>query len=77
MLAQGFRNKDKVLPLKVVSTQEALAVACAAYRIRKGYQKHTQRFSEDKPTQHSNKEIFYYRDVAGQGITEYGEAIEI
>ena len=66
MLAQGFRNKDKVLPLKVVSTQEALAVACAAYRIRKGYQKHTQRFSEDKPTQHSNKEMvkFYFNTLA-------------
>ena len=35
MLAQGFRNKVKVVPLKEVSTQEALAVACAAYRIPK------------------------------------------
>ena len=65
MLAQGFRNKVKVIPLKEVSTQEALAVACAAYRIRKGYQKHTQRFSEDKPTQHSNKEMvkFYFNTL--------------
>tara|TARA_B100001287_G_C22615822_1_gene497502 strand:- start:505 stop:1224 length:720 start_codon:yes stop_codon:yes gene_type:complete len=62
MLAQGFKKKDKVLPLKEVPTQDALAVACAAYRIRKGYQKNTQRFSEDKPTQHSNKEMvkFYF-----------------
>ena len=57
----AFQTKDKV-PLKTVPTQEALAVACAAYRIRKGYQKNTQRFSEDKPTQHSNKEMvkFYF-----------------
>jgi len=57
----AFQTKDKV-PLKTVPTQEALAVACAAYRIRKGYKKETQRFSEDKPTQHSNKEMvkFYY-----------------
>lgn len=51
-----------VLPLKTVSTQEALAVAYAAYRIRNGYQKQTQRFSEEKPTEHSNKEMvkFYF-----------------
>ena len=43
-----FTSKDK-LPLKTVPTQEALAVACAAHRIRNGYQKHTQRYSEIKP----------------------------
>ncbi len=42
---------------KTIPTQEALAYAFAAYRIRKGYQKHTQRYSEDKPTEHSNKEM--------------------
>ena len=52
----AFQTKDTV-PLKTVPTQEALAVACAAYRIRKGYQKHTQRYSEDKATEHSNKEM--------------------
>jgi len=43
--------------VKAISTQEALAYAFAAFRIRKGYQKHTQRYSEDKPTEHSNKEM--------------------
>ena len=58
--------QHKVMPLKTVSTQEALAVAYAAYRIRKGYQKNTVRFSEDKPTQHSNKEMvkFYFNTKA-------------
>ena len=50
-------NKD-VVPLKTVSTQEALAVACAAQRINGGYIKDTRRFSEpDNKTQFSNKEI--------------------
>lgn len=59
--------KTKALPLKTVSTQDALAVACAAYRIRNGYQKHTQRFSEDKPTEHANKEMvkFYFANKEG------------
>lgn len=51
-----FQTKDRV-PLKTVPTQEALAVAFAAYRIRKGYQKDTRRYSEEKPTEHSNKEM--------------------
>src|SRR6056300_1217454 len=52
----AFQTKDRV-PLKTVPTQEALAVAFAAYRIRKGYQKDTRRYSEEKPTEHSNKEM--------------------
>ena len=46
------------VPLKTVSTQEALAVACAAQRINGGYIKDTRRFSEpENKTQFSNKEI--------------------
>ena len=53
-----------VLPLKQVQTQEALAVAHAAYRINDyKYLKHTQRFSENtNKTKFSNKELvkFFY-----------------
>ena len=53
----GYTHKDAV-PLKTVSTQEALAVACAAQRINGGYVKDTRRFSEpDNKTQFANKEI--------------------
>ena len=46
------------VPLKTVSTQEALAVACAAQRINGGYVKDTRRFSEpENKTQFANKEI--------------------
>lgn len=64
-----FITKDSV-PLKTVLTQDALAVACAAHRIRGGYQKHTQRFSEDKPTEHGNKEMvkFYFANIANQYV---------
>lgn len=51
-----FKNKE-VLPLKTVSTQDALAMACAAQRINGSYVKDTRRFSEDNPTIFSNKEI--------------------
>ena len=53
----GYRHPDAV-PMKSVSTQEALAVACAAQRINGGYVKDTRRFSEpDNKTQFANKEI--------------------
>lgn len=52
----SFKNKE-VLPLKTVSTQDALAMACAAQRINGSYVKDTRRFSEDNPTIFSNKEI--------------------
>lgn len=53
----GYTHKDAV-PLKTVSTQEALAVACAAQRINGGYVKDTRRFSEEEnKTQFANKEI--------------------
>ena len=51
-----INHKDNV-PLKTVSTQEALAMACAAQRINGSYVKDTRRFSEDNPTIFSNKEI--------------------
>ena len=51
-----FNHKDNV-PLKTVSTQDALAMACAAQRINGSYVKDTRRFSEDNPTIFSNKEI--------------------
>jgi hypothetical protein len=65
----AFQTKNAV-PLKFVDTNEALAVAFAAYRIRKGYQKHTQRFSEDKATEHSNKEMvkFYFNAKSEQYV---------
>ena len=56
-IKNGYLSKD-ALPLKKVSTQEALAVACAAQRINGGYIKDTRRFSEpDNKTQFANKEI--------------------
>ena len=53
----GYEHPDAV-PLKTVSTQEALAIACAAQRINGSYIKDTRRFSEpENKTQFSNKEI--------------------
>ena len=72
----AFQTKDKV-PLKTVPTQEALAVACAAYRIRKGYKKETQRFSEDKPTHLILKVGFKYLlvDTSGSSYVRYATKI--
>jgi len=75
-LAYELKDEDdrpgiyKPLPLKTVAISDALAVACAAHRIRGGYQKHTRRFSENKPTEHSNKEMvkFYFAAKAGQYV---------
>ena len=67
-IKNGFVSKDS-LPLKKVSTQEALAVACAAQRINGGYVKDTRRFSEpDNKTQFANKEIVKF---AYKGDPEY------
>lgn len=56
-----FNTKDTV-PLKTVTTEKAMAVAFAAYRINNDtYVKHTRRFSEEEnKTQFSNKEIVKY-----------------
>ena len=58
-IAFELRHETKGrVPLKTVSTQEALALACAALRINGGYIKDTRRFSEpDNKTQFANKEI--------------------
>ena len=51
----------KALPLKQVSTVDALAVAYAAYRINNNtYSKDTRRFSEETPTQFDNKSLVRY-----------------
>jgi len=48
----------QALPLKTVSTQDALAIAVAAQRINGAYIKDTRRYSEEQnKTQFSNKEI--------------------
>ena len=65
----GFVSKDSV-PLKTVSTQEALAYACAAQRINGAYVKDTRRFSEDNPTIFSNKEIVKFAFWDGQRLSE-------
>jgi hypothetical protein len=63
-----FNHKDNV-PLKTVSTQEALAMACAAQRINGGYIKDTRRFSEkENKTQFANKDIVKF---AYQGDPDY------
>lgn len=41
-------------------TEQLLELAFAAYRVNGGYEKQTRRFSEDKPTVWSNKEIVAY-----------------
>ena len=57
----AYKKKDKV-PVKTVSTQEALAMACAAQRINGAYLKDTRRFScEENKTQFANKD---YAQVA-------------
>ena len=68
-----FNHKDNV-PLKTVSTQEALAMACAAQRINGGYVKDTRRFSEEEnKTQFANKEIvkFAYHGDPSYLPTDY------
>ena len=68
-----FNHKDNV-PLKTVSTQEALAMACAAQRINGGYVKDTRRFSEEvNKTQFANKEIvkFAYHGDPSYLPTDY------
>ncbi len=42
---------------KTFPLQEALAFCFAAHRINGGYLKNTQRYSEDNPTKHSNKDM--------------------
>jgi len=43
-----------------ILTETLLELAFAAYRTNQGYEKTTQRFSEDTPTRYSNKELVKY-----------------
>ena len=63
-----FSKRTQKAEPKSYPTQDVLAVACAAHRINGGYLKQAIRFSEDKPTQHSNKEMvkFYYAIKEGR-----------
>ncbi len=57
VVKNGYKHPDAV-PLRTVSTQEALAIAVAAQRINSAYIKDTRRFSEaENNTQFSNKDI--------------------
>lgn len=42
------------------STDRVLELAFAAYRVNSGYEKQTQRYTEDRPTRYSNKELVIY-----------------
>ena len=50
----------KALKMTTYKTEYLLQLAYAAYRVNNGYQKHTRRYSEDKPTTYSNKELVAY-----------------
>jgi len=43
-----------------IPTETLLELAFAAYRMNQGYEKSTQRFSEDTPARYSNKELVKY-----------------
>lgn len=49
-----------VLPLNTYTTDRVLELAFAAYRVNGGYEKQTQRYSENQPTRYSNKELVTY-----------------
>jgi hypothetical protein len=67
----GWTHPDSI-PLKMVSTQEALAMAVAAQRINGSYIKDTRRFSEaENKTQFSNKEIVRFSFVSNDLPTDF------
>ena len=68
-------HKDRV-PLRTVSTQEALAMACAAQRINSKYIKDTRRFTENPP-QFSNKDIvkFAFHSTDNPAPADYTKPI--
>ena len=83
----GWTHPDSI-PLKMVSTQEALAMAVAAQRINGAYIKDTRRFSEaENKTQFSNKEIVRFSFVSNDlpsdfvrptpTVEDYAEVAEI
>src|SRR6056300_1162808 len=53
-----------------VSTNLLIELAFAAYRVNKGYEKHTRRYSEDTPTTYSNKELVQYTVNPGQWLPD-------
>lgn len=61
-IQRTFKSHSRVLPMKMVSLADALAVAYAAYRINNNtYIKDTRRFSEgDNKTQFDNKSLVRY-----------------
>lgn len=52
-----------------VSTELLINYAFAAYRVNKGYEKQTRRYSEDNPTTFSNKELIAY--TVANGTEQY------
>ena len=73
VVKNGYKHPDAV-PLRTVSTQEALAIAVAAQRINSGYIKDTRRFSEEEnKTQFSNKDIvkFAYASTDNPAPEDY------
>jgi len=64
VVKNGYKHPDAV-PLRTVSTQEALAIAVAAQRLNSAYIKDTRRFSEaENKTQFSNKDIVKFAFVS-------------
>jgi hypothetical protein len=73
----SYKKKDRV-PVKTVSTQEALAVAVAAQRINGAYLKDTRRFScEENLTQFANKELvkFAFEERPGMFPLDFIRAV--
>jgi len=73
VVKNGYKHPDAV-PLRTVSTQEALAIAVAAQRLNSAYIKDTRRFSEaENKTQFSNKDIvkFAFASTDNPAPTDY------
>ena len=58
---------------KTIPLQEALAFSFAAQRINGEYRKYTQRFSEDVPTIHANKDMVkqHFGDYKDPDLVDY------
>ena len=52
--------KALVKHMTTYKTEYLIELAYAAYRVNKGYEKHTRRYSEQNPTTYSNKELIAY-----------------
>lgn len=53
-------GKNKRLIIMEYSTQALIELAYAAYRVNKGYEKQTRRYSEGQPTTFANKELIAF-----------------